>query len=87
VSDPVLDTMRDRIARRVKARYGENRTVKVGTLSGQMAWVRPLKDHGSLDLIEGAYVEMRFGRGYGDEWQGPLKIWKSTDERLYLEWV
>ena len=87
MSDPILDAMRDRIACRVKARYGENRAVKVGTLSGQMAWVRPLKDRGSFDLIEGSYVEIRFGRGYGEKWQGPLKIWKATDERLFLEWI
>jgi hypothetical protein len=79
--------MRERIARRVKARYGEHRAIKVGTHSGQMAWVRPMKDRGSFDLIEGAYVQIRFGRGYGDEWQGELKIWKATDDRLFLEWV
>ena len=87
MSDLMLDAMRDRIASRVKSRYGEQRAVKVGTMSGQIVWVRPRKDRGSLDMILGAYVEIRFGRGYGGEWQGPLKIWKVTDERLFLEWV
>ncbi len=83
-TDPLLEALREK---RARARYGEHRLVKIGTLSGQAAWVRPHKARGSKELVEGSYVEVRFGRAYGDKWQGPLKVWKATEGRLFLEWV
>ena len=65
-------------------RWGVRSPVKIGTGSGQAADVRPDKSRGSVELQEGAYVQFRFGRGYGDQWQSG-KIWKIAGGRIFIE--
>lgn len=67
---------------------GELKHVKVGTMSQERLYVRRCRSCRGRELVVGSRVEIKRSRERFDQWQGPLRIWKVSDDGLlYLEWM
>ena len=53
-------------------RFGVRCIAKIGTMAAGAVWMRPVDS--SSEISDGARVEVRYGRGYGDKWQGPIIV-------------